>query len=162
MFDENDVIGAAVGRCLVLLRDFKRGDVLPWKRIESAAGFERYSTHWTQFLKRVRRDFLASSGITLWPVSGVGLKLHTHQEQLHDRDLSRQRRALRQQSKNVAELRATPDHELTDHQREAKARKLENARAGRKKILAGVRLAHALMRPSSSGVPRAKPATKAA
>jgi len=154
VFQESDVIGDAVERAVRLLRGYERGDVVPWHAVERAAGFDRESGHWTQFIKRVRRDLLENPGVKLRAVNGVGLKLLTHEEQVLD--LSRQRRACRQLTRGITELISLPDAELSDHQRQAKARKLDSARQGRRKVLAAIRVGHDVARPSATGIPHVR------
>lgn len=69
MFARKDVITEAVAAAYAVVARFERGGVVPWHRIESAAGFARGSTHWAAFLKRLRRDVREDArGLVLWPV----------------------------------------------------------------------------------------------
>ena len=153
MFEAKDVIGEAVSRAVTLFTSHTRGDVVPWALIEAAAGFGRLSPHWAQFNKRFRRDFRNRSGVEVWPVPGVGLKLCTPDEQIRDVPERRQARSLRQLTRAVAAVKAMPDRELTDHQRVFKSHKLAQAREARRAVLQSVRLGHKLAKPSSSGLP---------
>lgn len=155
MFEAKDVIGEAVERAVSRIGRRKRGDTVTWEDVEDAAGFDRDSPHWTQFLKRVRRDILKGpGGIKLAAVPGVGLKLMTVSEQVND--LSRQRRARRQLNRGIGELKAVPDRELSDHERQAKHRKIDLARTARRGADYALRVGRQLMKPSSSGVPRVR------
>lgn len=157
MFEEKAVITAAVERAVALFARHKRGDVVPWAAVEKAAGFPRFSPHWTQFNKRFRRDFRDQTGIEVWPVAGVGLKLCTPQEQLTDVPQKRQARSLRQMGRGIAALKALPNEELTAHEQTVKFRKIDQARQARNAVLYSVRLGHKLAKPSSPGIPRVKP-----
>lgn len=157
-FAAKDVITDAVNRTVSLITPHPRGAVVSWHDIESAAGFERYSTHWTQFLKRVRAEILESRGIKLVAVNGVGLRLMSVDQQILDQ--SRPRKALRQFTRAKKEIAAVPDEELSDHQRVAKSVKIEAARKGRKAVLAAVRTGSKLMKPSDTGLPRVRPERK--
>ena len=154
MFASKDVISDAVARVVSLLSPHKRGDVVSWEQIETAAGFERESTHWSAFNRRMRKCFRQNTGIVLWPVNGIGLKLLTTDEQLNMRSISRQRRAIRQLTRDVIELKALPDSELSDHQRNAKRRKIDQTKNARRAVIYSDRLAHQLMRPIDTGMPR--------
>ena len=156
-FEPKDIIGDAVTRGLILVRERSRGDVVAWEDFEQAAGFDRFSPHFTQFLKRVRRDFLDSNGVKLFPVNGVGLKLMTITEQVTD--MSRQRRAYRQTKRALRELKAIPDNQLTAHQKMMKYQKIERARMDGRTNLHSIRIGFKLARPSRSGMP--KPAVSA-
>lgn len=161
MFDAKDVIGEAVARAVKLFAAHKRGDIVPWSQVEAVAGFTRESPQWTQFNKRFRRDFRRASGVVVWPVNGVGLKLLTHAEQLVVPLQKRQARALRQVTRGMKELGSLPDAELTEHQRAAKHRKLDQAKAARRAVLYSQRIGHKLARPSSPDLPRPVPAKQA-
>lgn len=154
MFDAKDIIGDAVKRAVKLFSARTRGDVVAWVEIETTAGFTRESPHWRQFDKRVRRDYRRASGVVLWPVNGTGLKLLTTDEQLNMRSIARQRRALRQMTRDIVELQSLPDKELTDHQRNTKHRKIDQARTARRAVLYSDRLGHQLAKPTEIGIPR--------
>jgi hypothetical protein len=153
MFEAKDIIGDAVRRAVKLFAARKRGDVVAWAEIEATAGFGKDSPHWVAFNKRFRRDFLNASGIAVWPVSGTGLQLCTHEFQLKHLPLARQRRACRQFTKSLNAVLSLPDKELTDHQRVMKSHKIEQLRAARRKVLHSVRLGHLFLRPSNTGIP---------
>lgn len=156
MFEAKDIIGDAVARAVKLFAAHKRGDVIPWATIESAAGFDKESPHWTAFNQRFRRDFERNHGIAVWPVTGVGLKLCTHEFQLLELPLLRQKRACRQFTRSMRAVTALPDKELTTHQRVLKSQKLEQLRSGRRKVLHSVKLGHQLAKPTTSDMPRPK------
>jgi hypothetical protein len=154
-FKAKDVISEAVKRTLALLATCKRGDVVPWERIEAVSGFRRGSQHWPAFNRRMRRDFLRQTGILLFHFPpNDGLKVCTTDEQLNAAPQSRQKRALRQFTRSAVEVAATPDKELTDHQRVGKSVKLEQLRRGRKDVLRTVRLGAQLAKPTTANVPR--------
>lgn len=154
-FEAKDEIGAAVERAYKLVRSRERGDVIAWSTLEAAAGFDQYTQHWTQFMKRLRRESLSDNrGIKLAAVNGVGLKLMTVAEQVHD--VSRQRRARRQLNRAVKELNALPNAVLTDHQRQAKQRKIDLAKAARRGADYALRVGHKLAKPSDNGIPRVR------
>lgn len=157
MFDEKDIIGDAVKRALKLFRTHTRGETVPWEEIEETAGFDRESPHWRQFDKRTRRDFRRETGIVLWPINGTGLQLLSVHDQLHMRSIARQRRATRQMTRDVVELKAIPDSELGSHDRRVKHQKIEQARSGRRAVVASLRAGHTLMRPDRIGLPRNRP-----
>lgn len=157
-FKQLDIITDAVTRTLSILNPLSHGAVVSWSTIENAAGFERYTRHWTQFLKRVRAAFLESRGIKLVAVNGVGLRLMTEEQQIMDQ--SRSRKALRQFTRGKKEIAAVPDDKLSDHLRTAKNVKIESMRKGRKAVLAAVRTGSKLMKPSDTGLPRVRPERK--
>lgn len=154
MFTAKDIIGNAVDAAVAAFLTLPRGVVIPWGEIEAVAGFDRESPHWRQFDKRWRRRFLRTTGVHLGPVNGVGLKLLTTQEQLHDRSVMRHRKAYRQLHREAVELAALPDAELTTHQRDVKHRKIDRVQEVQRVVSASNNLAHLLARPSSSGMPR--------
>ena len=157
MFEAKDVIGDAAKRAVALFESHTRGDVVPWQAVFAAAGFDRNSPHWTQFNKRFRRDFREKTGIVVWPVNGVGLKLLTPKEQLEIPLARRQSRALRQVRRGLKELAALPVELLSDHEQEVRRRKLDQARAASRAVLYSVRLGHKLLKPTDNGIPRPKP-----
>lgn len=157
MFTAKDVITNAVNDTMKLLRTRKRGDTATWAELERAAGFTRESPHWTAYDRRFRRDFLNESGIKLFAVNGVGLKLMTHEEQLFDK--SRQQRANRQLWRGNKELTALPSRELSDHQRQIKSRRLDVGHNARRVALYTAVLAGKLSRPTSNGIPKRRPVT---
>jgi hypothetical protein len=75
---------------------------------------------------------------------------------LHRRSIARHRRAVKQLTKDMRELDALPDAELTDRQRELKARKVAASREERRAVLRGLRAAHSLLKPTAQN-PRARP-----
>lgn len=158
MFVEKDIIGDAVRRSVKLFAQYHRGEIVGWEEIEETAGFDRFSPHWHAFSKRARRDFREETGIVLWPVTGIGLELLTIKDQLHRRSISRQRRATRQMTRDLIELRAIPDRELSEHDRRLKYSKIDRARQARRSVLYAVRVSHILARPSSTGVPSGRAA----
>jgi len=160
IYEAKDVITDGIYATLEILKQLKRGDILTWQEMEAATGFLQYGTHWTAYLKRLRRDFLNESGIVLWPVKGVGVRLLTIEEQIHMRSIARQRRAARQLSRDVKELRAIPDTELTDHQREARRRKIDRSKISKQSVLYSLRIGHQLARAPET-TPRLKPQPKA-
>jgi hypothetical protein len=160
MFEEKDIIGDAVRRAVKLFQQRKRGDVVAWAEINETAGFDKTSPHWSQFDKRFRRDFRRDTGIVLWPVNGVGLQLLTVKDQLHMRSIARARRATRQMTRDLIELRAIPDRELSDHDRQVKYRKIDQSRQARRGVLYSARLGHVLARPNKTGMPRPVAAAK--
>lgn len=157
LFAEVPEVRKAVGRALMLFSERKRGEVVPWADIEGAAGFERYTRHWSAFWSRLRRDFMGRTGICLWPEVNVGAKLLTIEEQLNARAVHRRRKAFRQLRRDQRELDALPNAELSDRQREVKARQLSAAREAKRQVLRQLRVGHALSKPSSSGQPRVNP-----
>lgn len=161
-FEEKQAIKGAVAAALELLRKHKRGDVVPWAAIEGAAGFERYTRHWAAFLKRTRRDFMGETGICLWPVTDVGMELLTTQDQLITRSAKRRRKALRQMRRDVKELAAIPDADLTSRQKVLRANQVAAGREGARQVNRQLRLTQILAKPSSSGQPRPVMATAAA
>lgn len=156
-FNPCPAVDEAVRVGLNLVGGYARGDVVPWATLEAAVGFVRYTEHWGAFLHRMRRDFRNVTGIVLWPVRDVGLELLTINDQLHKRSIARHRRAVKQLTKELRELDALPDGELTQHQQEVKARKLMKARDERRAVLRGLREGHSLLRPSKTGVPWGRP-----
>jgi hypothetical protein len=138
-----------------VMKEYNRGDIVPWERIEQAAGFERYTLHWSAFSRRFRRDYMRQTGICLWPVGqNGGLELLTKDKQLTWRAAKRRLKAVRQFSKDRRELQSMPDADLTDRQRVIKARQLEACSKGRREALRQVRVTQALCKPTSSGQPR--------
>lgn len=121
LFHEDGTIEAAVGRVLDVLRPMQRGEILLWATIEVYAGFDRESPHWSAFRHRLLRDFRKETGIVLWPVKIVGWKLLTIDEQINWRSRKRMRRAARQLHRDMIELRAIPDAQMTDRQRQERA-----------------------------------------
>lgn len=157
MFKRKKEVQDAIDRVLVLLRRHKRGDTVGWPEVEHAAGFARYTTHWSAMMQRLRRTFLRVDRISLWAVTDVGLRLHTIEEQLYSRSIKRQRKALKQMTWERKELSALPDRLLTERQRQDKYRKLSQVRDSRNSVLRSVRLAHVLAKPTGGGVPHARP-----
>lgn len=154
MFEPKDVISDAVASAVKIITPRKRGEIIAWEQIETAAGFGRESPHWGAFNKRMRRQVRQDTGIVLWPVNGIGLKLLSTEEQLHMRSIARQRRAIRQMTRDLVELKALPDKELSDHQRTVKYRKIDQGRTARRAVLYSDKLAHMLSKPSTRDVPR--------
>jgi hypothetical protein len=157
MFQPVDVIGAAVGRGLLLLAAHKRGDTVAWGAIEAAAGFARDTQHWPQFFKRLRLDYLSKTGVCLWPVNGVGMKLLTVAEQLNERAAARRRRAVKQMTRDRQELEAIPARDLTDYQKFQRSAQIDQSRTARRAVLASVRKGNALAGGTKTGLPRVKP-----
>lgn len=156
MFDAKDVITDAVNAVVLVMRRYGRGDVVPWPLIESTAGFARQTQHWTAFVRRLKRELRHGRGVTLTAIPGVGWRIDTQGQQLHDRSIRRQRRAVRQMTMDVVELKALPDEELSDHERTTKYRKIDRAKQGRRGVLYSLRVGHQLAKPTSTGLPRIK------
>jgi hypothetical protein len=155
MFDAKDIIGDATKRAVKLFLAHKAGDVIPWIEIEKTAGFDRESPHWVQFSKRFRRDFMRASGIEVWPVNGVGLKLQTAEEQV--KNDKRIHRALRQTTRSIKALRALVGRkDATAQQREMAHRKIDQQKTTRRGVLYSCRLGSQLAKPTSAGLPRVK------
>lgn len=153
--EESPIVTGAVGRALEVMKEYQRGDVVPWEKIEEAAGFERYTLHWAAFSRRFRRDYMNETGICLWPVgNNGGLELLTKDKQLTWRAAKRRLKAVRQFTKDRRELQSIPDAELNDRQRTIKARQLESCTKGRREALRQLRVTQALAKPSTSGIPR--------
>lgn len=127
-------VDLAVEAGLALFGRHKRGDIVPWREIERAAGFLRDTQHWTAFMRRVRRDFLRQARVCLWAIPGDGLKLLTVAEQLSWRARKRWRRAFRQLRRDQAELAVLTGDDLTPRQAEERARRLELNRGALKNI----------------------------
>jgi hypothetical protein len=64
-------------------------------------------------------------------------------------------------TRGLNELRALPDSELNDHQKQLKYRKIERALHARRGLNYSIRIMHKLSQPTSSGVPGGKPKTPA-
>lgn len=144
----NPAIAPAVGRALKLLKGRQRGDVVLWEALEAVAGFGRADGPWTHFNRVLRRRFLKDTGILVWPVAGEGLQLVSCEDQLHRCQFARQRRARRQLTRAIVELKALPNSELSAHDRIVKHRKLEQARTARKAIKYSLQVVTVLNRPS--------------
>lgn len=154
-FEATATITDAVLRALNVLAQYKRGETVTWDALEQAAGFARYTQHWSSFWNRLKRDFMnQAGGVCLWPETNVGARLLTAQEQLTERAVKRRRRALRQMRKDQQELAAVPDRELTMNQRVLKSQQLQAARDGSKQVLRQLRVSHVLAKPSAA-LPRA-------
>lgn len=159
IFERKDNITEAVERTLKLLSRFHRGQVCPWEAIEEAAGFERYSQHWPAFRVRLIRDFRKQTGIELDPVWGVGWKLPTIPEQMHEVVLKKERRAVRSANRAVRILKAIPDADMTLEERQSRSIRLGIAREAARRMRLGSRRVSLLGQPTSSGVPLRKMAT---
>ena len=144
MFKAKDEITNAVSNVFTLVQKYARGEVIPWYMIETAAGFERYTTHWSSFIKRLKDRVGEELGIVLWAVKGVGLEVMNNDRHIHDRSISRQRRATKQLHKDIKELKYLPDKNLTEHQREAKRRKIDRAKHARNSVLYSLKVGHIL------------------
>lgn len=154
MFDPKDRITnavAAVTECVVARN---RGAIVAWKEVEQKAGFRRGETHWSAFVRRLKRDLREKHGLTLCAVKSVGYKIETVDEQLNDRSIRRHRRARRQVDLDVKELAALPNDLLSDHQRTVKHRKIDQGKTARRAVDYSLRLGHQLAKPSSTGMPR--------
>lgn len=126
--EKSDVIRSAVERVIDVLRPMKRDQVLPWAAVESLAGFDRLSPHWSTFRHRLLRDFRKETGIVLWPVRALGWKLLTVEEQLSWRSRQRRRRAARQLHRDEVELLSIPDDQLNKNQQVERAIRAQRAR----------------------------------
>lgn len=160
MIRTSPTVTAAVAAVLDIARQHKRGDLIPWPTIERAAGFVRYTQHWSAFIVRLKRDFRQATGVVLWAEPNAGLRLLSVADQLHARSIKRQQRATRQLTRDLVELDSLPPAELSDHERQVKARKIDQARAGRRGVLYSLRIGHQLARPTDSGIPRPPRPTK--
>jgi hypothetical protein len=156
MFDTNDFITKAVQAVTSLILSRERGAVLAWPDVEGSAGFTRRSSHWSAFVRRLKRDLRDNSGLTLHALPGVGYKIETVDEQLNARAIRRHRRARRQLDADVKELAALPDTLLSDHQRGVKHRKIDQGKTARRAVDYSLRLGHKLAKPSQTGLPRTK------
>jgi hypothetical protein len=147
-----DVVSDAVARVIRLAAGYARGQVIPWILIEQVAGFDRESTHWPAVDRRWRRELRKTRGITTEAVPGVGLKLHTVNDQVNRRSEKRRARASRQLSRDAEELRATPDRELTQSLKDQKYRRLHNSRDARRKVMMAERIERTLSRTRDAGL----------
>lgn len=149
--ETSQVITDAVNRTLEVLRKHTRGDLIPWHVVEAAAGFERYSQHWSAYFKRLRREFLEGTGIFLYcPGDNRGLKLLTTKEQLTEQVTRRERKALKQYTRSKKETLAVNNAELSMHEIQVKARQLESIRRARKAALTELNKSHQETRTISS------------
>jgi hypothetical protein len=147
----------AVTRGLTLLVQYRRGQTVLWAAIEAEAGFDRDHPHWSAFWHRLKRDFRETTGIVLWVVDpGVGPRLLTVDETLGFRSRARHLRARRQMHRDLVELAALPDADLTERQREEKAVRVGVAKLRLRDVDASARRAAMLGRPSDSGVPNVR------
>ena len=155
LIESKDVINDAVTRGLAFLAGFKRGDTVPYAALDAVAGFDRDSPHWGSFRRRVGRDLLNTRGILIRPVPNVGWRLLD--KDAHVLDLTRPKKAGRQMTRQIIELSALPDKELSDHQRNVKHRKLDLAKSGRRAVRYTTRVGHMLARPRVPDLPRPRP-----
>ena len=156
MFDANEHTTAGVNLMAAAVAKLKRGDILHYETVAKIAGIVRSSSNWTQFIQRLRRRLQLSRGVTLTAVPNVGYRLDPVTDQLHARSIRRQRKAVRQMDRDVKELDALPDRELSEHQRVVKHRKIDQGKTGRRAVLYSLRLGHKLGKPNGSGIPRVK------
>lgn len=147
LIQKSPVITKAIDRVRELIDKKTRGDTVTWAEIESLAGFERYSSHWSAFIHRLRRGVMRDRGIVLEAVPGVGLKLLTKKENLLDHPEGRARRARRQHFRGRAALEAIKDQELTDHERQVRNKQVDAMTYGSKASLRVARLAATLAKP---------------
>lgn len=159
MFEPKDVITEAVERTFAHISALNRGAFVSWDKIEEI-GFVRYTKHWHSFWSRLKARLLNDPrGIKLAVVRGAGVRLMEGKEQILDR--SRPLRASRQLFRQRKEVAAVPDKGLNDHNRAAKHRILDLAKAARRQALWTSTIANRLAKPSSGGRPHVRPASNA-
>lgn len=154
LYERSEFVDAAVSKMLSLLVSQTRGNLILWETVEKTIGFERYTLHWPAFWHRLRRDFLKQTGIALWAVRDVGVRLLTTQDQIIWRADVRRKKAFRQLGRDQKELVAIKDVDLTEHQRILKTRQIQATKEMRRSIRRQVALSEAMSRPSASGLPR--------
>lgn len=154
-FERKAAVTAGVEAAVRLLASLTRGDVLTWAEIERGTGFHRGHTHWGAFVRRLKAASLAA-GVCLWATPNVGFRLLTNDEALNWRQRQRQKRAARQLIRDVKELRAVPDKELSTHQRVAKSARIDLSRDALRRVRGAAAKAAILSKPSGSDMPRAR------
>lgn len=115
--EPNPVIDHHVDRILRETADRTRGDVIRHEEIQKWTGV-RYETEcWQTIITKLKRRFLRERKIELWSVTGVGYKLSTLTEHLHDNVVKRQLRASKQVRRSIFALEHLPSEELPPHDR---------------------------------------------
>ena len=156
MFDENEHTTSSVAVMVDAVAKLERGDIIHYAAVAKLTGIVRESPNWTAFIRRLRRDLRLTRGVTLTFVTNVGYRIDPVKDQLHTRSIHRQRKALRQMDRDIKELDALPNRELTDHERAVKHRKIDQGKTGKRAVLYSLRLGHKLSKPSGSAIPRVK------
>ena len=114
----------------------------------------RDSPNWSAVWHRVQRDFRRETGIVVWAVRGVGIKLLTVEEQLGWRSRKRMKKAARQHHKDMVELMAIPLEEMDERQRTERVIRFQQSRDRRLAIIHRSRVSEVLGTPTPSYMPR--------
>jgi len=130
--DKQKMLEALLNRCTKL----ERGEVLTHEEIARTIkvrhGTPEYYSVCDSLKKRVQREM----GIALWAVNREGYQLLTCEDQIHQVPVRRTARAGRQINKAYSAVKATPDAELNDHQRQGKSIQLESIRVAKRTLRA--------------------------
>lgn len=127
-FARNPFLDRAVSAVLEVLRGMSRGDVLTHETIGAVSGVAYGHRSWGQLIRRVRRDFLAESGVEIWPVDGVGYELSTAAQQVTRNPERRARKARNQLRRSEKAVSSTPPEELTPHQQKLRLARMDAAK----------------------------------
>lgn len=99
------------------VKNYTRGDIIPWSVIELAMNRARTETGGWTIIKRLRERLLHDREICTLPEDTVGLRLLTDQEAASELPIMRQKKAYRQVSRCLREIRAVNRGNLSDHER---------------------------------------------
>lgn len=147
MFEKNRIIDLTVDLLMQRFQHCKRGELIKHEIIEATANLTRYQGSWGTIIKKLKRRMLDERKIQLFAVHGVGYKLLTPAQQLHDAPFARQRRAARQLKWSRDEVEAIPISELSPHDQQTKALKIEHLSKAKKQIDNNTREQRALLEP---------------
>ena len=139
MFQSKKAIREATDRIVASAANLQRGEVLLLTTIESLCQLDRYDPPWGRIVFRVRRDILKTRGIALRPITNVGYRLCTADEQLTECPYGRQKRAVRQMARAIKEIEGLPTAGLSVHQQRIRALTAGSLRSQRKEIKKAMR-----------------------
>lgn len=156
MFSTKEEIQRTVDAMVDHVKSLDRGDVVKFGDLETITGTERYAGRWVLYVQKMRRRILKERGIAMRPLVNVGYKLCTKDEQLKYCARNRQRRAVRQLNRGIAEVDHLPHDGLSLHQQRLRALTLDNLRHERRAVRRCMREQGAEIKRTET-LPRRKP-----
>lgn len=129
MFQTDEDIQSAIATLYGRIADLERGDVLAHAVVREVVGCRPHEGSYDHVVKMVRQRLEKERGIATWPVTDVGYRLLTVDEQLTMLPRKRLRKSLRQVQRAKHSVQRLPDKGLSLHDRRRKAFDMEFLKA---------------------------------
>ena len=128
--DKQEMVEALLKRCAKL----ERGEVLTHEEIARTIKVRHGTPEYYDICQSLKTKVQSEMGVTLWAVYREGYQLLTHDDQIHQVPVRHTQRASRSMNRAFRSVKATPDAELNDHQRQGKSIQLECIRVAKRTL----------------------------